>query len=76
MSTHHKRLLHCLTKVSAKERRLFWIRFLILTLFALLSLVIGLFAKEIEHLTFALIGVKFCDTCGEALAEAIASVEE
>ena len=72
----HKKLLHAITKISAKEKRLFWIRFSILTAFALVGLLIGLYAKEIEHMTFALVAVKFTDTAGEALAEAIASVEE
>ena len=72
----HKKLIHALTRISAKEKRLFWIRFSVLTLFALIALLIGVFAKEIEHLSFAVISVKLADTCGEALAEAIASVEE
>ena len=72
----HKKIWKALLKMSPKERKLFWIRFSILTAFACLAIGMGLYAKEIEHISFALIGAKMCDTIGEALAEAIASTEE
>jgi hypothetical protein len=57
--------------MSAREKRLFRTRFLILLLFAAAGISLGVICSEISHLTFAVIGMRILDTLGEALAEAM-----
>lgn len=58
------------------ERKLFFIRFAVLLVFALAGLFLGLYSKEVKELTCAVVGVKMCDVIGESLAEALATGAE